>query len=208
MSTLGLDDAPSHEDNIFKRIFWPGNQPYEVDSLGQQGLWVCIVVAVVSLVGSVVTGHPLVGLLFAAFYWMGGMGVREGSIAAAVIVAAGYIAAASLVVIMGRPPGVLDIAITIVLLANIRGTWIAASWKKRGAADMFPDRIDQTWTDKLIDQWPPKFWPNGQYAFYVVTLLVVVLMALSGYGLSKQRARMRQIQQIELQQLQNGSPDQ
>jgi hypothetical protein len=38
-------------DNLFKRLFWPRIEShYDVDLLGQQGFWVCSIVAVLSLI--------------------------------------------------------------------------------------------------------------------------------------------------------------
>lgn len=89
MSTLGLDGTPHKEDNLFKRLFWPSDSPYEVDMLGQQGMWVCLIVGALSSGGMAMGGHPLLAILNLLFYWVGGIGVREHAIAAAILVAAG-----------------------------------------------------------------------------------------------------------------------
>ena len=181
-------------------MFWPANQPYEADTLGQQGLWVCIVVAVVSAGFALVQGHPLLGLLLLAFYWTGGMGVRVHSVTAAVIVAAGYLGSVIMAVLLGALPGVLDVIISGLLLANIRGTYIAASWKRRGEPDMFPERLNTSFTDRLIDQWPARFWPSGQFLFYAVAFVYGALFVLGVIGTLRLRAAQRpQPQEIQLQ---------
>ena len=200
MSTLGLSGEPSREENIFKRMFWPANQPYEVDALGQQGLWVCLVVAVISAVVSVITGHPLIGLLVFLFYWLGGMGVREHSVAAALLLALGYVSSAAIVVLVGRSPGILDVIIVALLLANIRGTYIASAWKSRAAPESFPERLNTTFSDKLIDQWPARFWPKGRFCFFGVAVVYAVLFVLGMVGTLRLRAKQQaQQQEIELQ---------
>jgi hypothetical protein len=51
METLGLSSQPQPTDNLFKRLFWPRIEShYDVDLLGQQGFWVCSIVAVLSLI--------------------------------------------------------------------------------------------------------------------------------------------------------------
>lgn len=201
MSTLGLSGEPSRDENIFKRIFWPANQPYEADSLGQQGMWVCLVVAVISVGVSAATGHPVIALLLLLFYGLGGMGVREHSVAAAIVVALGYLLSGAMVVLLGRPPGLLDIAVTCVLLANIRGTVIASRWKKVADPELFPQRLSTTFTDKLIDQWPARFWPKGRFVFFAVAAMYMVLFALGVVGTMRLRAEQRlQQQQLLLQQ--------
>lgn len=201
MSTLGLDGRPQSEDTLLQRIFWPRNHAGDADALGQQGYWVCLFVGVISAGISVFTGHPFLGLLVLAFYWLGGIGVREHSVAAAIIVALGYIAAFVFAVALGRFPGLVDLAITAILLGNIRGTYVASSWRAKGDPEVFPDRLNTTFFDWLVDQLPAKLWPKGRYAFFSVTVLYAALMAFAMVGIMH-RSAMRGVQQqeIELQQ--------
>jgi membrane protein implicated in regulation of membrane protease activity len=68
------------------------------------------------------------------------MGVREHSRAAAIIVAAFFLFnLAGSAVVIGMPPGFIPLGILCLLLANIRGTWIASRWQK--VDDAFPDRM-------------------------------------------------------------------
>lgn len=199
MSTLGLDGRPEEQDNIFQRIFWPSNHAGEADALGQQGFWVCLIVGVISAGISLFTGHFLIGLLVFGFYWFGGMGVREHSISAAIIVALGYIAALVFAVSTGHFPGFLDIAITVILLANIRGTYIASSWKAKGDPEVFPDRMNVTFFDRLVDQLPAKLWPKGRYAFFCLGVIYGALLALGTVGILRAPPHQSsQPQEIEL----------
>jgi hypothetical protein len=200
MSTLGLDGRPQREDNIVQRIFWPGNHAGEADALGQQGYWVCLFVGLISAGISVFTGHPLVGLLILAFYWLGGIGVREHSISAAVIVALGYIAGLTFAIATHHIPGFLDIAITVILLGNVRGTYVASSWKTKGDPDVFPDRMNVTFFDWLVDQLPAKLWPKGRYAFFSASVLYGLLLALGTIAVMRASApRPPQQQELHLQ---------
>ena len=183
MSTLGLDGRPQREDNIFQRIFWPGNHAGEADALGQQGFWVCLAVGLLSAIVTVWTGHPLVALLVFAFYWLGGMGVREHSVTAAIIVALGCIASLAVGILTRHFPGFLDIAITCILLGNIRGTYIASSWQAKGDLEVFPSRMNTTFFDWLVDQLPSKLWPRGRYVFFVVSAVYGVLLTLGTIAL-------------------------
>ena len=74
------DGRTGKDDNLFKRLFWPSNHPGEVDALGQQGFWICLIVGLVSGVMLLLTVHPFIGLLTMAFFWLGGIGVREHSV--------------------------------------------------------------------------------------------------------------------------------
>jgi hypothetical protein len=197
MSTLGLDGRPQREDNIIRRVFWPSDHAGEADTLGQQGYWVCLFVGLVSAGISVFTGHALVGLLIFAFYWLGGMGVREHSVSAAVIVAFGYIAGLIFAIATRHLPGLLDIGITVILLGNIRGTYVASSWKAKGDPEAFPDRMNITFFDRLVDQLPAKVWPRGRYAFFSVSLVYGLLLLVGTVAVM--RAPLHQAQQEDLQ---------
>ncbi|HEY4011029.1 MAG TPA: hypothetical protein VGM11_12825 [Acidobacteriaceae bacterium] len=200
MSTLGLDGRPEREDNIIQRIFWPGNHAGEADSLGQQGYWVCLFVGVISAGISIFTGHPVIGLLIFAFYWLGGMGVREHSMLAAIIVAFGYIATLVFAVATRHLPGLLDVAITVILLGNIRGTYVASSWSAKGDPEVFPDRMNVTAFDWLVDQLPAKFWPKGRYAFFFVSLIYGGLLTVGTVNvLRASAARAPQADELQLQ---------
>ncbi len=198
MSTLGLDGRPQREDNLFQRVFWPSNHAGEADALGQQGYWVCLIVGLISACISIFTGHPLVGLLILAFYWLGGMGVREHSVSAAIMVALGYLAALGVAIAMHRIPGFMDIAITAILLGNIRGTYVASSWRAKGDPEVFPDRLNTTFFDWLVDQLPAKLWPKARYAFFSVTVVYAALLALGTLAVLR-RPTVQPVQQDEPQ---------
>lgn len=198
MSTLGLDGRPEREDNIIQRIFWPSNHAGEADALGQQGYWVCLLVGLITAVISIFTGHPLIALLIFAFYWLGGMGVREHSVPAAIIVAAGYIATLIFAIATHHLPGLLDLAITVILLANVRGTYVASSWSAKGDSEAFPDRLNVTFFDWLVDQLPAKLWGRAKYAFFSVSVVYGVLLTLGILAVVRAPAP-RPPQQEELQ---------
>ena len=178
MQTLGITDKQPEPDNFFRRIFWPSNHPSNIDVLGQQGFWVCVFVAVLSIVQGFLQQHWIIGIFFGAVYVLGGIGVREYSRAAAVCISVLYLINVAGVAILGRgAPGILTLAALGLLLANIRGTWIAARWKHAVAEDDLPTRFNENWRDWLVDIMPPRVWPNGRYAFfslYAIALLLLV----------------------------------
>ena len=85
----------------------------------------------------------------------------------------------------GVPPGALTIIASLLLIANIRGTYIAAKWAAQGGPDAMPERRHETFADNLVDQLPPKVWPIAKIPFFCIaglylalTLLGVVMLAL------------------------------
>ncbi len=180
MGYLGLSDSDplEKEDNLFRRLFWPSDHAGEADTLGQQGFWICCFVAITSFVALSFQGYVLIGLLALVFFGLGGIGVREHSTAAAVLLAVAYITMAITGILLGRPPGFIDIAVTILLIANIRGTWIAKRWAKRGDPDVFSERMRETWRDRLADQMPAYLWPKSRIIFFGVAGVYMALLIL------------------------------
>ncbi len=185
MGYLGLDETPVKDDNMFQRLFWPSDHAGETDSLGKQGFWVCFSIGIFSMLGAMMRGHPFLGLLTGLFYVLGGMGVREHNQPAATLVALAYLLNVLAAIFSGRFPGFISLAAAVLLIANIRGTYIAAKWAASGDADAMPERMNASIADKLEDQWPGRIWPKGQIAFFVIagvylllTVLGVVMLAV------------------------------
>jgi hypothetical protein len=188
VQTLGIADRQQEPDNIFRRIFWPSNHAADVDALGQQGFWVCLAAAVLSLIQLAFQGHWILALAFALFYFLGGIGVREHSRVAAIIVATFFLLnLVGSAVVLGVPPGFIPLGMLCLLLANIRGTWIASRWQS--VADAFPDRFHETWRDRLVDVLPARIWPNGKYLFFLIGLGLFILSGLGFFRISAMRSR-------------------
>lgn len=167
MQTLGISDKQQEPDNFFRRIFWPSNHPCDVDLLGQQGFWVCAFVAVISIIQCFFEHHWIIGIFFGLVFMLGGVGVREHSRAAALCISVLYLINVAGAAILGRGiPGILTLAVLGLLLANIRGTWIAARWRNTETA--LPTRFNENWRDWLVDIMPPRVWPRGRHVFFVL----------------------------------------
>ena len=179
MGFLELDETPVKDDNIFQRLFWPSaDNPGDADALGQGGFWICIAFGVVAEITLMFAGHPLVGFFTLLVYALAGSGVREHSTAAAALLASISLLNCIAGLIAGNPPGAITIITTLVFLANVRSTWIAARWAKTGDSNLIPERQSSNFFDVLCDQIPPRVWPIGKYFFFVIAgiwLLVSVL---------------------------------
>jgi len=178
MQTLGVSGPPAKDDNIFQRLFWPSDNPGETDLLGQQGFWICFVVGLGSCIFLFFQGDWISGVVTALFFVLGGIGVREHSVVAASLVAPAYLLNLVAAALTGRFPGFLAIVASVLLIANIRGTWIASRWKDKGDPEELPLRFSETWRDKLVDQMPAIVWPKTRILFYVVAALYMTLLAV------------------------------
>jgi len=188
MGYLGLSGPIVKEDNIFQRLFWPSDHAGEADSLGQQGFWVCATVAIFSAIMLTIGGHWAIALLTFIFFALGGIGVREHSTFAAASVALVYLLNQALVLLAGVP-SFLGLAVSVLLIANIRGTWIAAKWAKSGDPDAVPERMRETWRDRLVDQMPARVWPKGRSIFYCVAAIYVLMNVLGTVAILKRASR-------------------
>src|SRR3982750_807079 len=125
MQTLGLADAGERSDSRLKSLFWPSIQSgADVDYLGAQGYWVCVLLAVVNFVVSVVTGHPFLGLLVLLYYFLSGVGVRERSIYAAAAVLFFYVVDS-----LAAGISVVRILFIALLVSNLRAIWMTFRWQ-------------------------------------------------------------------------------
>lgn len=175
METLGLSGPPVRNENIFKRIFWPSADSVDADMLGQQGFWICLLLALLTVVTAAFRSHIILGVLFGLFYVLGGIGVREHDVVAAISVATVYLLNAVGAVLMTRQfPGWLVLFVILILASNVRGCWIASKWLRSGDPDLIPMRMNENWRDKLVDQMPAHLWPRIRAGFYVLAILVLL----------------------------------
>ena len=184
MQTLGLSSEPQRTDGRLKSLLWPTvENAWDVDYLGQQGMWICTLVGVVSLILSVLSGNLLVtglGVVSALFYVIGGIGVRQVNWPAAALIFVVY--SLDLVVVASRLqfPSIFRIAIALILLSNLRATFLASEWRPAGEGEDRPTRFNETLADKYVDQLPARCWPILQIPFIVlgITMLLFTLAAL------------------------------
>jgi len=180
MQTLGLSSENKRTDGRLKSIFWPTvENAWDVNHLGQQGFWICLIVGVLQLIGIAFVGSPLfliLGLISFLIFFLGGIGVREASWPAAAIVFTIFVAGIADTMARGTPPGIIAIASAAILLSNVRGAFLASEWRPAGPDEDRPTRFNESFTDKLVDQMPAKLWPFVKVPFFIVSALYLVLI--------------------------------
>ena len=207
MQTLGVSDAPPPSESRIKSLFWPSiKSGSDVDYLSIQGYWVCTIVAVMTfglgLLGVGAARNAIQAIVLALFatiffllFFLGGVGVREGSRFAATIVFVVYaldmgstligtLSANGLAGLFVMPGSMVSLliktAVTVVLFCNLRATWIASSWVPGTEEAALPPRRNETFTDKFVDQWPRVLWPILRIPYYIFSVLVSCVILL-GY---------------------------
>jgi len=193
MQTLGVSDSAPKSEGRIKSLLWPSIQSAsDVDYLGIQGYWVCTLVAAMTLIVALFTlaqpidaRQAILVLLFfgllSLFFYIGGVGVREGSRFAAVIVFVVYLLD-TLTALLSSPVSggsLIRLAISAVLLSNLRATWIGARWVPGAEESALPPRRSATLGDKFVDQLPRWLWPKIRIPYYLLSAFVSLLVLLS-----------------------------
>ena len=184
MQTLGLSQESKRSDGRLKSIFWPTvENAWDVDYLGQQGFWICFLIAVIQFGFSL---FIVMGFFVGLVYFTGGMGVREKCWPAAALIFACYFLETLASMFSGlffTPGGVVRIILLGLLLTNLRATFIASEWKPATEGEDVPTRFNESLRDKLVDAWPPKLWPRLQVPFYILAVLLLILSMLELFAL-------------------------
>src|SRR5258708_4832418 len=162
MDTLGF----------WRNLFWPTiRSEVDVDQMGRQGFWICFVIAAFSTAFTLTAGFSifLLGFSEAIFYLLAGIGVRQRSRAAAVIVTGTYLLYfVGVLKYVGPGPFFLISLIFLGLLfATVRGTFLSARWRET-ATEPPPLRHTATLSARLPDQIPIRFCPTGQPFFFLL----------------------------------------
>jgi hypothetical protein len=172
MQTLGLADSTPRSENRLKALLWPSIQSAtDVDYLGTQGYWICVLVAVMSFIFLIVNGQPITAVFTFLFYFLSGVGVRERSLYAAVSASLLYGAD----FLLGQI-GIVKIIFMAILLSNVRATRISSQWGPDSEESILPPRLNQTLGDKLADTLPAWLWPKIRIVYYIFSSLMLLLV--------------------------------
>jgi len=178
MQTLGLSESTPRTESRWRALLWPTiRNQWDLDYVTRQGFWVCFVLATMTLVVNMAAGFVFDGLFEAGFYYLAAMGVRERSRSAGIAAFTAYLLSGFVMYRFGQNGfSILRIVFLALLLANVRGNLQAAGWK--GDADEgTPERLNDTFGDKLADQMPRVVWPKGKYLFFVLAPAEIALLA-------------------------------
>jgi hypothetical protein len=187
MQLLGLSDSTPKTEGRLKSLFWPTiRNEVDLDVVTTQGFWICALVGAFTLVFALMSRGALaktVGVLEAAFYFLAGLGARMRSrMAAGAAFAAYLLGGIVLQKYTGQGFGIPRLIFLALLLANVRGIWLSATWIV-AVREESPVRLNETWRDKLSDQLPTLVWPKAKFLFYVVALVEFAVLLLELFPL-------------------------
>jgi len=183
MQTLGLSQESKRSDGWLKSIFWPTvENAWDVDYLGRQGFWICVIIAGFQLIVALANGSPVMiisGAVGALVFLTGGMGVRESNWPVAALLFSIFSINLLYAIASYQFPGVLTLFAECILLANLRAAFLASEWEPSTEDEDKPMRFKETLGDKLADQMPAKAWPIMRIPFYCLASLLL-LLSLAG----------------------------
>jgi hypothetical protein len=181
MQTLGLSDSTPRTESRWRALLWPAiTNEGDFDYITTQGLWICFIIAAVTVVFTAIAGSPLVGAFEGSFFFLAGIGVRQRSRIAAIVAFSSYLLSALVLQrYTGSGFGIVRIIFLALLFANIRGNWLAAHWVTDPQSALPPSRLNQTLGDKLSDQLPIFLWPKAKFVFYLMASVEIGLLLFS-----------------------------
>jgi hypothetical protein len=181
MQTLGLSDSTPRTESRWRALLWPTiRNEGDFDYITTQGLWICFIVAAVTVIFTAIAGSPLMGAFEGTFFFLAGIGVRQRSRIAAIAAFSSYFLSALVMQrYTGSGFGIVRIIFLALLFANIRGNWLAARWVTDPQSALPPLRLNQTLGDKLSDQLPMFLWPRARFIFYVLASVEISLLLFS-----------------------------
>ncbi len=189
MSTLGLSGPPRKTDGLWKGLLWPSiENADDADLAATRGFWICIALAL-SFVAFTSTGFTLnIGIslesLFSLgvllFFFLGAVGVREGSTAASASMLLVYFLGT--VLYFWASPFHFSFFRLIglaLLVTNMRAAYLIRQWRSDASRQedflYGPVRQKQTLRDRFVDQMPRVVWPWGRAAFYALAVAIIPL---------------------------------
>jgi hypothetical protein len=117
-----------------------------------------------------VLGMPFIGIFTAVVFFLGGCGVRQRSISAAVLVFTLYltnIVGGWVLGSFGNP--LLPLVVLMLLFANVRATVLSRRWMAQPVDPIdqeFPERSVETMSDRFANSLPATMWSKCRYAFF------------------------------------------
>jgi hypothetical protein len=178
MQTLGLSESTPRPTSRLKTLFWPRVQYIEdVDLLGTQGYWVCIVLGVFVVLTELSKSQGPAVVLDGLFYFLSGVGIRRNSRFAAITVFVIYLLSVIVTVKVTHRGGVITVFFLAVLLSNVRATWLAKRLAAQQESRRLDQRSDRSFMSVLSDTLPRLIWPIGRWIYGMLAVLMFIGIA-------------------------------
>jgi len=175
MQTLGLDGAPAPQP-WYRLWVWPDVEtPEAAVGAARNGAIASVAIGVLTIVLGAMTSGPA-AIVDGAFYLLAAIGIRQLSFPASAMAAAAYFMSQVAGIRQGRMPGVIGMALALLLVGAGRAAWHALRMSAQDRARLANDSPVETWTQRALSQMASPLWQRIRMVFNVVMLVYFALM--------------------------------
>lgn len=171
MQTLGPDGAPPPQP-WYKLWAWPDvSEPTDAVSAARNGAIAAVAIGVMSLLIGMSTTGPA-PIFHVMFYLLAAIGIRQLSFPASGMALTAYLSSQIAGVIRGQIPGVIELALSVLLIGAVRASSKAAQMNFAERAASANNLAAGTWTQGALARTGPPTWQR---------LRIVFNICMSGY---------------------------
>ncbi len=175
MQTLGLDGSPSPQP-WYKLWAWPDvDSPEDAVSAARNGSIAAVAIGALTIVvGSLANGPA--AIFDGVFYLLLAIGIRQLSFPASGMAFTAYLMSQITAVSRGQMPGVIGLALSLLLVGAARASWRALRMSTHDRAVAANDSPIETWTQRRLRHTASPLWLRLRIFFNVVMLLYFALL--------------------------------
>lgn len=181
MQTLGLDGAPPPQP-WYKLWVWPDvESPEDAVGAARNGAIAAVAIGVLTIVLGGMANGPS-ALLDGVFYLIVAIGIRQLSFPASGMAVAAYVMSQAVAMSRGHTPGVIGLALSLLLVGAARASWHALRMSAADRALVANDSPVETWTQRALQQMGSPFWQKLRVALNVILFLYFALL-MTGFAM-------------------------
>lgn len=175
MQTLGLDGAPPPEP-WYKLWVWPDvTEPEAAVSAARNGAIGSAAIGVLtSVFGTMATGPA--ALFDGAFFLLAAIGIRQLSFPASAMALLLYVVKQAASAQHGQSPGVIGLALSLLLVGAVRAAWVALRMSAQERAQIANDSPVASWTERAFQQMGSPLWRKVRILFNIAMMLYFLLL--------------------------------
>jgi hypothetical protein len=175
MQTLGLDGAPSPQP-WYKLWIWPDVEtPEDAVGAARNGAIAAVAIGAFTMVFGGLANGPVV-IFDGLFYLLVAIGIRQLSFPASGMAVATYGMSQLVAMRQGHTPGVIGLALSLLLVGAARASWHALRINAADRARVANDSPEESWTQRAMRQMSSPFWSKIRVGFNVVLFLYFALL--------------------------------
>lgn len=175
MQTLGLDGAPPPQP-WYKLWVWPDvDEPEAAVSAAKNGAIGAVAIGLLTSVLGAMANGPA-ALFDGLFYLLAAIGIRQLSFPASAMAVVAYVVSQLVGMRLGRAPGVIGLALSLLLIGGLRASWRAVQMSTQERVKMANDSPLETWSQRAFEKMGSPLWQKIRILFNVLMLIYFALL--------------------------------